>query len=165
MGGTQPCNSGVKEIQEGQNLVGGGRRSRCFFFRFLNLLQVFFRCCSAAGVVRGVRTSFILCPCRKHWYLKCFRLFAQHTAQRMWKTHAVTSVHAFCDHAKNTAIYSACVSLYNILHEDVAQGKMSQASMPLKTMPRTLVLAALLFLYVLQVADSGLTSSVSETGT
>ena len=32
----------------------------------------------------GIRTSVILRPCPKHWYLHCFRLFVQHTVQRMW---------------------------------------------------------------------------------
>ena len=51
-------------------------------------------------------------------------------------------------------------SFYNMLHKDVERGKLSQASMPLATMPTTL-----LFLYRLRVADSGLTSSISETET
>ena len=56
-------------------------------------------------------------------------------------------------------------SLYNILHKDVEQGKLSQASMPLATMPKTLVFTTFSFFYVLRIADSGLTRSISETET
>ena len=59
----------------------------------------------------------------------------------------------------------AFASLYNILHKDVEQGKLSQASMPLVTIPKTLVCIAFLFLYGLSVADSWLTSLISETET
>ena len=64
--------------------------------------------------VGGIRTSFILrpCPkhytgiysvvCPKHWYLQRFRLFVQHTAQGCGTRKSVTSVHAFRDHAQNT---------------------------------------------------------------
>ena len=54
-------------------------------------------------------------------------------------------------------------SLYNILHMDVEQGKLSQASMPLATMSKTRVFTALLFLYGLPGCGSGLTHSISET--
>ena len=48
--------------------------------------------------------------------------------------------------------------------KDVEQGTLSQASMPLATMPKkTTVFTALLFLCVLRVADSGLIHSISET--
>ena len=39
--------------------------------------------------------------------------------------------------APNTGIYRLFASLYNILHKDVEQEKLSQASMPLATRPRT----------------------------
>ena len=98
-----------------------------------------------------------------------FRLFVQHTAQGCGTRHVVTSlvasVHAFRDHAQNTGIYSVSDSLYNMLRKDVEQGKLSQASMPLATIPKTLAFTALLSLYALQVADSGLTHSISETKT
>ena len=54
---------------------------------------------------------------------------------------------------------------YNILRKDVEQGKLSQASLPLATMPKTLVFTAFMFLYGLGVADSGLTHFISETET
>ena len=62
---------------------------------------------------------------------------------------------------KNTGIDSVFAFLYN----NVDQGKLSQASMPLATMLRTLVFTAFLFLYVWEVADSGLSHSMSEIET
>ena len=62
-------------------------------------------------------------------------------------------------------VFAVLSSLYNILHKDVEQGKLSQASVPLATMLKTLVCAVRLFLYGLRVADSGLTNSSSETET
>ena len=50
--------------------------------------------------------------------------------------HVVKSVHAVCDHAQSTGVYSVFAPLYNILRKDVKQGKLSQASMPLATMPK-----------------------------
>ena len=78
----------------------------------------------------------------KHWYLQRFRLFVQHTAQGCGTIKSITSVHAFRDHAQNTGIYSVFASLYNILHKDVEQENLSQASMPFATMPKTLVFTA-----------------------
>ena len=49
--------------------------------------------------------------------------------------------------------------------KDVEENALSQASMPLASMPKTLLFIALLFLYGLRVADSGLTNSISETET
>ena len=49
--------------------------------------------------------------------------------------------------------------------KDVGQGKLSRAALPLATMPKTRAPIAFLFLYGLQVADSGLTHSISETET
>ena len=103
----------------------------------------------------GIRTSFILRPCPKHWYLQCFRLFVQHTVQRMWNK---TRCHKRPDHAHNTSMCSVLASLRNILHKDVEQGKLSQAPMPLATMPKILVFTAFLCLYVLRVADSGVST-------
>ena len=79
--------------------------------------------------------------------------------------HVVTSVHAFRDHAQNIGIWNEFASLYNILRKDMEQGKLSQACMPLAAMPKTPIFTALLFLYVLRVADAGLTRSISETET
>ena len=56
--------------------------------------------------------------------------------------HVVTSVPAFRDDDKNTGIYRDVPSLYNILHKDVKQAKLSQASMPLASMDKTLVFPA-----------------------
>ena len=47
--------------------------------------------------------------------------------------------HSYCVHAQNTGIYSVFASLYNILHKDLEQENLSQASMPFATMPKTLV--------------------------
>ena len=105
-----------------------------------------------AGV--GEVGSFILRPCPKHRHLQCFRLFVPRAEQRMRNNTRASSVHAFRDHAQNTGIHSAFVSLYSILHKDVEQGKQSQASMPLTTMPKTLLSIPFLFLYV--VAGCGL---------
>ena len=76
-------------------------------------------------------------------------------------------VHVFGDHAESTGMCSVFASLHNILHTDVEQGKLSQASMPLATMPKTFVFfySALLFLHGLRVQDSGLINSISETET
>ena len=107
------------------------------------------------GELGGLGTSFILWPCTRNWSLLCFRLFVQHTAQGCGTRHVVTSVHAFGDQARNTGMGTVFASLYDILHKDMEQGKLSQASMPLAT-------TAFLFLDGLWVADSGLTHSISE---
>ena len=78
-------------------------------------------------------------PCRKHWYLQRFCLFIQHTVLVCGTRRVVSSVHAFGDHAASTGINSAFASLYNILCKDVQQDALSQASMPLATMPQALV--------------------------
>ena len=54
-------------------------------------------------------------------------------------------VNAFGDHAQNTGIYSYFSSLYNILCKHVEQDTLSQASMPLATMPNTPIFAAFCF--------------------
>ena len=43
----------------------------------------------------GIRTSFMLHTCQKHWYLQRFRLFVQHTAQGCGRGKSVTSVQPF----------------------------------------------------------------------
>ena len=75
-----------------------------------------------------------------------FSQFVQPTVQGCGTRHVVTSVHAFCDHAQNTGVYAQkhwylqhFRRLYNILRKDVEQEKHSQASLPLATMPKTLV--------------------------
>ena len=83
-------------------------------------------------------------------YLQRCRQCVQHTAQGCGTRHVVTSVHAFCDHAQNTGTYSIFATLYNRLHKDVEQEKHSQASLPLATMPKTLVFTVFFFLYGLQ---------------
>ena len=99
----------------------------------------------------GIRTSFILRPCPKHWYLQRFRLFVQHTAGGYATRQFVTSVHVFRDHAQHwylqlflpkTQVFAAFSPLYNILHKDVEQENRSQASMPFATMPKMLVVTA-----------------------
>ena len=80
--------------------------------------------------------------CTKHWYLPRFRFFAQHTVQGCGTGHVVTSVHANCDDAQNTGICRVFASLYNTLCKDVEQDTLSQASMPIATMPKTLVFTA-----------------------
>ena len=59
----------------------------------------------------------------------------------------------------------ATMKSIGIWHKDVEQGKLSQASMPLATMPKTLVFTTFSVFYVLRIADSGLTRSISETET
>ena len=130
---------------------------------FAGFFQVLFGC--GGGEVGGIRTLLILRPCRKHWYLQCFRLFVQDTAQRMWnktRCHHRPCLSQPCPKHWYLRVFS---SLYNILHKDVEQGKLSQASMPLATRPKTLVFTAFLFLYVLRAAESGLTQSIPETET
>ena len=95
-----------------------------------------------SGFGGGIRTSFILLPCTKLWYLPRFRLFVQHTAQGCGTRHAVTSVHANCDDAQNTGIYHVFASLYDMPHNNAEQDTLSQASMPIATMPKTLVCSA-----------------------
>ena len=94
----------------------------------------------------GFRTSFILRLCPKPWHLPHFHLFVQHTAQGCAQgcgtRHITASVHAFGDHAQNTCIYSVFITLYNILRKDVEQDTLSQASMLLATMPKTLLFTA-----------------------
>ena len=80
--------------------------------------------------------------CTKHWYLPRFRFFVQHTVQGCGTGHVVTSVHANCDDAQNTGSCRVFASLYNTLCKDVEQDTLSQASMPIATMPKTLVFTA-----------------------
>ena len=56
----------------------------------LRFLGVFLR---RVGVGGGIRTSFILRPCPKRWYLQRFCLFVQHTAQGCGTRKSVTSVY------------------------------------------------------------------------
>ena len=100
------------------------------FFQVLKPLQEFVRCCSAVGgggvgvdkhVIHIVeRDTLSQASMPKHWYLHsvcvcvCFFLvfvFVQHAAQGCATRKALTSVHASDDHAQNTGIYSAFVSL------------------------------------------------------
>ena len=79
---------------------------------------------------------------RKHWYLQRCRLFVQHAA--------------FGDHVKNTGIYTVFASLRNVLHKDVEQVKLSQASMPFGDHAqncRNSGSYSALFIYRLRVAD------------
>ena len=46
---------------------------------------------------------------------------AQHTVQGCGAKHAVTSAHAFGDHAQNAGIYCILACLYNIPRKDVEQ--------------------------------------------
>ena len=63
-------------------------------------------------------------------------------------------VTAFGDHAQNAGIYSIFASLYNKLRKDVEQDTLSQASMPLATMPETLACTAFLLLCTTYNASS-----------
>ena len=65
-----------------------------------------------------------------------------HTAQGCGTKHVATSVHANCDDAQSTGICRAFASLYNIPRKDTEQDTLSQASMPIATMPKTLVFTA-----------------------
>ena len=118
-------------------------RSRPYVFQHL-LRHFLFPCWLWGGGEwgGGVRTSFVLRPCTKHWYLPRFRFFVQHTVQECGTGHVVTSVHASCDDAQNTGIYRVFASLYNTLCKNVEQDTLSQASMPVATMHRTLVFTA-----------------------
>ena len=81
---------------------------------------------------------------------------------RMWnrtRCHKRPCVSRPCP--KHWYLRRLCVFLQHIA-QDVEQGKLTHASMLFATMPKTLVFKALLFLYGLRVADSGLTHSVSE---
>ena len=60
---------------------------------------------------------------------------------------SITSAHAFRDHAQNTYLQRLCpkhwyLQRVNILHKEVEQENLSQASMPFATLPRTLVFTA-----------------------
>ena len=90
---------------------------------------------------------FRLRPYPKHWYLECFLLLCT--------THCAKDVEQDTLSQASMPFDSVFGSLHSILHKDVEQGKLSQASMLLATMPKTLFSIALLFLYVLRVADSG----------
>ena len=79
----------------------------------------------------GTTTSFL-------WPKHCIRSVFAPFAQGCGTRHAIPSVHAFRDHAPNPGIYSVLAALCNILHKDVEQDHMPQASMPLATMPRKL---------------------------
>ena len=128
------------------------------FFSF----ERFFKCCSAGGV-GGISEVIHIKSKPKTAVYSLFASLYDTMRKGCGTRHVVTSIHALGDHAQNA--YRAFASLDNILHKDVEQGKLSQASMPLATMSRTLVFAALLFLYGLRVADAGLTHSISKTET
>ena len=92
------------------------------------------------GVGGGVKNVIhIACMPKKHWYLPRFRLFVQHTAQGCGTRHVLTRVHANFDDAQNTGIYRVFASLYDIPRNNAEQDTLSQASMPVATMPKTLV--------------------------
>ena len=113
----------------------------------------------------GIRRSFILCHAQNTGIHGVFACLYNTLRKGHGTRHVNTSIHAIRDHAKNIGICTFFASLYNILHKDVEQGKLSQASMPLATMPKTLVFTTFSFFYVLRIADSGLTRSISETET
>ena len=97
-----------------------------------------FRLWGGGGGEGGIRTSFILLPTNLGYLLR-FRLFVQHTAQGCGTRHVVTSVHANFEDAQNTGIYRDFASLYDIPRNNAEQDTLSQASMPIATMPKTLV--------------------------
>ena len=107
-----------------------------FFLCFLALFLLV-----GFGGEGGIRTSFVLRPCTKHWYLPCFRLFVQHTAQ-VWNKTRCHKRPCQLRRCRKNCIYLVFASLYSILHKDVEQAKLSQVSMPLASMPKTLVFTA-----------------------
>ena len=62
---------------------------------------------SQASMPKTLVFTFCVCVC---FFFLVF-VFVQHTAQGCATRKALTSVHAFDDHAQNTGIYSAFVSL------------------------------------------------------
>ena len=112
-------------------------------FSFQDMFFVF----GWVGGEKNVIFIQVLHPCPKHWYLKRCCLFVQHTAQGCGARHVVTSIHArnCSDHAQNVGLYRAFACLYDILCKDVEQNTLSQASMPVATMPKPFVFTAFLF--------------------
>ena len=93
----------------------------------------------------GIRRSFILCHAQNTGIYGVFACLYNTLRKGHGTRHVNTSIHAIHDHAQHIVICTFFASLYNILRKDVEQGKLSQASMPLATMPKTLVFTTFSF--------------------
>ena len=134
-------------------LVGGGRIGRPVFFEVFKPSEGFVQVLFALGGGGGGHKNDTYCvhaPINSGIYSVFTSLY--NTRRKGCGTrHVVTSVHAFGEHAQNNNICCAFASLYDILHKDEEQGRLSQASMPSATMSKALVFTALLFLYGLRI--------------
>ena len=149
MNSTLPLQNQGGEQGVTSDLIGGGRDSRPVFLQvfkpFAGFVQLSFDC-GDGGFGWGVNNVIHIAPMPETLVFTVFCVFVQHTSQRMWnktRCHKRPCLSRPCPKHRYLKLFA---SLHNILHKDVEQGKLLQASMPLATMPKILVFTAFLFL-------------------